>query len=265
MKNLVASTRIFLSSAWLSYVALLYWTQPITYLASHVAAPFTYILFFSYLGISATGSDTAKFYLIGNALHLCSLNGIYGVTMAIGNERDAGTLVYLVASPSNRLIVFLGRTFFNIIDGVITVSLGLAWSMFLGLDLTGANWSGIFLTILITTISTCGLGLLLGSVSFLSLNVLFVNNTVFFLLLLFSGANLPADSMPTWMQAVGSLLPLTRGIKATRLLADGAQINEVLPLLFGEMAVGAIYGIAGYAVIHSLENIARKRGSLDAY
>ncbi len=265
MKKLIGSVRIFLSSAWLSYVALLYWTLPINYLASHIIAPLTYIIFFLYLGISATGVDTAKFYLIGNAMHLCSLNGIYGVTLAVGSERSAGTLIYLVASPANKLSVFLGRTFFNIIDGVLTVSLVFMSGLFLGVNLNGANWPGIFLTILVTTMSTCGLGLLMGSLSLLSLNVMFVNNTIFFLLLLFSGADIPRGLMPTWMQNIGNLLPLTRGITAARMFSDGAQVYSGLPLLFGELLIGVFYGMAGYILITWLEKIARQRGTLDAF
>jgi ABC-2 type transport system permease protein len=261
-----ASLRIFLSGAWLAYIALFTWTQPASYLASKVVMPLSQILFFTFLGMSATGRDTAEFYIVGNALQVAALNGIYGVTMTVGRERNEGTLIYLVGSPANRLAIFLGRATFNILDGMLAVVIGFVWGvLLLGLDLSVANLPGLALTILITTASTCGLGLLMGSVSLVALNVMFVNNTVYFLLLLFSGANLPLDSLPTWMQAVSAGLPLSRGIRSARLLVGGASLAEVWPLLVGELTVGLAYALVGFALFSWFEAQARRRGTLEAF
>jgi ABC-2 type transport system permease protein len=266
MHRLIASLRIFISGAWLSYIALFTWTQPTSYVGSKILAPLAGLLFFTYLGMSATGRDTAEFYIVGNAMQVAAFNGIYGVTMTVGRERDEGTLIYLIGSPANRLAIFLGRAFFNILDGILTVALGFAWgALLLGLDLGAANLPGLALTILVTTTSICGLGLLMGSISLVALNVMFVNNTVYFLLLLFSGANLPLDKLPVWMQAVSAGLPLTRGIQSARLLVSGASLAEVWPLLAGELAVGLAYALTGFALFSWFEAQARRRGTLEAF
>jgi ABC-2 type transport system permease protein len=266
MRSLSSSLRIFISGAWLSYIALFTWTRPTSYLASKILMPLAGILFFTYLGISATGRDTADFYIIGNALQVAAFNGIYGVTMTVGRERDEGTLIYLVGSPAPRLAIFLGRALFNVLDGMLTVVLGFMWGvLLLGLDLSAANLPGLVLTILITTASTCGLGLLMGSISLVALNVMFVNNTVYFLLLLFSGANLPLDQMPAWMQTISACLPLARGIRSARLLVAGASLAEVWPLLVGELAVALVYALTGFALFSRFEAQARKRGTLEAF
>ncbi len=62
-------------------------------------------------------------------------------------------------------------------------------------DLTHTNLSALALTIIVTTLSTCGLGLLMGCLSLLTANVMFVNNTVYFLLLIFSGANVELSQL----------------------------------------------------------------------
>ena len=258
--------RIFLSGAWLAYIALFRWTQPASYLASKIVMPLSQILFFTFLGMSATGRHTAEFYVVGNALQIAAVNGIYGVTMTVGRERSEGTLVYLVGSPANRLVIFLGRATFNILDGMLAVVLGFVWGvLLLGLDLGTANLPGLALTILVTTASTCGLGLLMGSISLVALNVMFVNNTVYFLLLLFSGANLPLDRLPSWIQVVSAVLPLSRGIRSARLLVSGASLTEVGPLLAGELVVGLVYALAGFALFSWFEAQARRRGTLEAF
>jgi ABC-2 type transport system permease protein len=266
MHRFIAAVRIFLSGAWLSYIALFTWTQPTSYVASKILMPLSHILFFTYLGMSATGRGTAEFYVVGNALQVAALNGIYGVTMTVGRERNEGTLIYLVGSPANRLAIFLGRALFNILDGMLAVVLGFTWGvLLLGLDLSTANLPGLVLTILITTASTCGLGLLMGSISLVALNVMFVNNTVYFLLLLFSGANIALDKLPAWMQAVSSGLPLSRGIQSARLLVTGVSLAEVWPLLAGELAVGLAYALVGFALFSWFESQARQRGTLEAF
>jgi ABC-2 type transport system permease protein len=236
------------------------------YIASKIVAPLAQILFFTYLGMSATGRSTADFYIVGNALQVAAVNGIYGVTMTVGFERNEGTLIYLVGSSANRLLVFLGRTFFNVVDGMFTVVLGFMWGVvLLNLDLSAANLPVLGLTIVITAASTCGLGVLMGSLSLMALNVMFVNNTVYFLLLIFSGANLPLEQLPGWMQAISQWLPLTRGIQAARMLVRGAAFGEVAPLLAGELAIGLLYGLAGFVLFRWFENHARRRGTLEAF
>lgn len=265
MRNLVASLRILISGAWLSYAALFVWARPYQYLVGKVFNPLAQMLFFVVLGMAATGRDNASFYVIGNALQMTAINGVFGLTQIIGSERNAGTLIYLVGSPANRLAVFWGRALFNVLDGMSTVVICLTWGMVLGLSLSQANLAGLALTILIATISTCGLGFLMGSLSLGSLDVIFINNTAYFLLLIFSGANLPIDKMPAWMQAISQMVPLTRGIQAARALVNGASFVEVLPLLAGELAIGLAYALVGFALFRWVEFQARRRGTLEAF
>ena len=263
---MLASLRIFFSGAWLSFVGLFHWTSPMNYLASKIVMPINSILFFTLLGTSATGDGSSDIYVIGNAMQVASINGIYGVTMCVGNERNNGTLIYVLGSPANRFVTFLGRALFNVIDGIITVVLGFIWGVvLLGLDLSTANLPGLALAILVTRAATCGLGLLLGSVALVALNVMFINNTVYFLLLLFSGANLPLQNLPAWMQALSNALPLTRGIAAARLLVHGAGLSEVAPLLLGELAVGLVYAMLGFSFFSWFEFQAKRRGTLEAF
>jgi ABC-2 type transport system permease protein len=222
-------------------------------------------VFFVLLGESATGRNTAEFYIVGNAMVMASVTAFAALSLAVMNERAYGTLAYLIASPANRLAIFFGRAVINILDGATTVVICFAWGLVLGLDLSRCNLPGLALTILVVTVSATGLGLLVGSVSYITLNVLFIVNTVFFLLLVFSGANVPLDRLPDWMQAVSTVLPLTRGIQAARLFVTSAPLAEVWPLIAGEFVVGATYALAGFGVFRWFENQARSRGTLEAF
>jgi len=264
VQTVIVNLRLFWQGTLLSYIALFNWLTPMTYLASKIVMPLAQVLFFTLLGTFATGKDTANFYIIGNAMQIAAVSGIYGVTMSIGGDRWNGTLPYIFGTPANRLVLFVGRAFLHIIDGMLGVVIAFLWGVILlGLDLSNTNLLALALTILITTYSTSGLGLLMGCLSLITLNVMFVNNTVYFALLLFSGANVPVQILPEPLRAISFVLPLTRGIAAARMLITGATFREVAPLLTGEFIVGSVYVALGFILFRWFEIQAKRRGSLE--
>jgi ABC-2 type transport system permease protein len=264
MTRVVSNFRLFFQGALLSYVALFRWLRPITYLASKVIMPLNQLLFFTLLGTFATGRDNAQFYVIGNAIQVAAISGIFGVTFSISGDRWEGTLASLFGTPANRLALFIGRAFMHVFDGMLGVFIGLFWGVvLLGLDLSQTDPGALLLTILITTFSTSGLGLLLGCLSLITRNVMFVNNTVYFLLLVFSGANIPLASLPIWMQRISSALPLTRGIASAREIIAGGEYRSVAGLLNGEVLIGVMYVFLGYALFRWFEAQAKRRGTLE--
>jgi len=266
MRVLSSNLRLFWQGTLLSYRALFHWLRPAQYVASKVFMPLAQMFFFVFLGTFATSASNAGFYIIGNAIQITAVSGIFGVTMSVGGERETGTLPYLFGTPANRLVTFFGRAFMHILDGMLGVVIAFAWGVILlGLDLSHTNLPALALTIAITTVSTCGLGLLMGCLSLITVNVMFVNNFVYFLLLIFSGANVPIAELPAWMQAISYALPLTRGIAAARLLVSGASLADVAPLLYTELGVGLVYGLIGYVLFSWFEFVAKRRGTLEVF
>ena len=263
--TLRTNLRLFWDGALLSYIALFRWLRPSTYIASKVFGPLVYMLFFVLLGRYATGSSDVSFFVVGNAMQMTAWSGIYGITMSITGDRWDGTLPYVFGAPANRLVVFVGRAFIHVIDGYFGVVLGFTYGVTLmGLDLANTNLAALALAVLITTISTSGLGMLLGCLSLMTRNVMFVNNTVFFLMLLFSGANVDINTFPAWMQSISYTLPLTRGIQAARQIVAGASFSDVSALLSMELLYGLIYVTLGYAFFRWFERQAKRRGTLEA-
>lgn len=264
MNTINKNIYLFWQGTLLSYKALFAWLRPVTYMASKILMPLAQMFFFVFLGSFASDGKNVDFYVIGNAIQITSVSAIFGVTMSVGGDRDAGTLPYLFGTPSNRFFIFFGRAFMHIIDGAIGVVIALVWGVLLmGLDLSRTDLPALAITILITTFSTCGLGLLMGCLSLLTANVMFVNNFVYFSLLVFSGANVAVTSLPAWMQAISNILPLTRGIAASRALAAGSSFSDIFPLLINELGIGIVYGLLGYFLFAWFETQAKKRGTLE--
>ncbi len=258
--------RIFWQSAYLSYKALFRWFSPISYASSKVIMPLFQLIFFTFLGTFATGIENAPFFLIGNSVLAVAINGIYGVSMTVGMERRQGTLPYLFGTPANRLFLFSGRAVVHIFDGMVGAGISLlAAVLIFRLDLSAANPLAFALTVLITSASTAAMGLLLGSLSLVTLNVMFFNNTIYFLLLVLAGVNLPLEMLPGWARIISQGLPLTRGLAAARMIVAGSGIGDVWWLLVQELGIGAIYFTIGYVAFSIFEREAKKRGTLEAY
>ena len=125
-----ASARVFFVGGAISYRALFNWIQPGMYVATMLGSPLFQILFFTYLGRYAGSQDDA-FFIVGNAIQVAAMAGIYGMTMGIANERQYGTLQPLLATPANRLAIFSGRALPFIVNGLVVSAFGFAVSWLL--------------------------------------------------------------------------------------------------------------------------------------
>ena len=96
---MTASARVFFVGGAISYRALFNWISPGMYVTTMLGSPLFQILFFTYLGRYA-GSQDDSFFIVGNAIQVAAMAGIYGMTMGIANERQYGTLQPLLAKAA---------------------------------------------------------------------------------------------------------------------------------------------------------------------
>jgi len=264
IKKQIHSLRIYFAEAWLSYHGRFAITSPFGYIASKLGFPFFLMLFFIFMG-KFVGFTNPVYIVIGNVLLIPAANGMSGVTLAIGEERQWGTLSYVLGSPAPRLPVFTGRAFFYILDGFVTALLGLAIAAgIFHLDLSQINFAMLLVCILLIAITSSGLGFLFGSISLISRDGWIILNTFLSALYILVGVNFPIESLPSGLQTVAYGLPLTRGIMAARLALQGAGWSAISHLLAGEVLVGAIYILAGYLCFYLIEKRSMDSGTLDA-
>jgi len=261
--SVASSIRVFFIGGLISYKALFNWLRPAIYIPTMLGSPLFQILFFAHLGrFSGLRDDT--FFVIGNAVQVCSMAAVYGATMAIANERWMGTLAPLLATPTNRIALFLGRALPLIANGVFVSTFGfLVGVLLLDVEIAPGNLGALAIVLVITVVSCTCFGLLLGSIGLAARDVFFVANLAYFLMLLFCGVNIPIGSLPGWMQVIGRSLPLTHGIEAARALAGGALWGDVQADVVREAGVGVAYAAAAYLLFRFLEDHGRRWGSLE--
>jgi ABC-2 type transport system permease protein len=257
------SIRVFFIGGFLAYRALFAWIHWSIYVPTMLGGPIFQIFFFAYIGRYA-GLESDEFFVIGNALAISSIAGIFGMAFTIGGERWMQTLSSVLVTPANRLALFLGRTLPNIANGIIisTVGFVVGW-LVLDFSLAPAEIPAIAVIVAVSSFSCTALGAVIGAFGLRGRDIIFFANLFVLSFLLFCGVNVPLDALPEWMQQVSKALPLTHGIEAARDVADGASLGDVSGLVLTEAGIGVFYAALAYALLRLFEFDGRRRASLE--
>jgi len=255
--------RVFFIGGYLAYRALFHWLRPSIYIPTMLGSPIFQILFFAYVGRFSKLKDD-EWFVVGNAVQLSAMSGIYGTAMTIGGERWTQTLSPLLATPANRIALFLGRSLPLIANGFIVsaFSFGAGW-LLLDFHVPLGSIPALALVVLVSAFACTSLGLVTGAVGLRARDVFFLANLVVFLLLLFCGVNVPLESLPSWMETVARGLPLTHGIAAAREVSAGASLGQVSGLVWTEAGIGAVYALFAYGLFRFFEFDGRRRATLE--
>lgn len=260
---MTVALRIFFIGGITAYRGLINWLSPWIFFPTLIVAPLFQIFLFVYIGRNA-GVQSDEFYVIGNAVQYASVPCLFSMVHAISGERYQNTLAYLLVSPAGRLPLFLGRALPVIANAMFVAAFSLLVSgIILGIDVPLSAWPAIALVIFVATFSCTGLGLICAGIGLRVRETSVLNNIIFGLLLIFTGANVAVSELPGWMQAISQRIPLTNGIEAARRVADGAALGDVSGLLAREALIGVVYTVLGYQLLRFMERESRKRASLE--
>lgn len=258
------ATRRFFNQAMMSYKALFGMLTIENYLLVKTIMPLLQLIFFVLVAKFAYQSNDLTPFVIGNALILASSNAFFGVSIMFISDRAMGTLKVIVASPINKFVIFIGRTFMHITDGILSVLLGLLIGVLLfDLNLTMINFPMFILTIILGVFSIMAMGVLIGIFALITREIHMLLNIAYSSMLVLSGANIPVDQLPSVLRFISNIIPMTRSIKAARELMNGN--THIFSLLLGELLVGCAYIIIALLIYNFLERQARKGATIDAY
>jgi ABC-2 type transport system permease protein len=256
--------RVFFAGGVTSYRALFAWVNPWVFVPMLVAYPLFQILFFAYLGRSA--GVGAAFFLIGDSFVAAAITGLFGMGHSVGGERRFQTLPILLASPTSRLALFLGRSVPTVVNGfaVAAISFGLG-TWILGLHFQSAELAKLALALVVSCFACTALGLCIGALGLRGRSVSVFADFIGALMLIVSGANVPFDRLPHVVRTIASGVPLTHGIDAARQVVNGASVGDVGNLLGAELGIAAAYFAVGVLLLRVFERQARASGSFERF
>ena len=176
-------------------------------------------------------------------------------SLSIVKERERGTIEQLIVTPIRSwelviakitpyILVSMGNTILVLLIGTVWFSVPIRGSLMLLLALTG-----------LYLLPNLGIGLLISTFAHTQQEAQFMTMPIMLPSMLLSGFLFPVASMPLFLQAIGSFLPLTYYLFILRsVVIKGAGINLLLP---------QIAALSGLAVILLAIAARRFRKTLD--
>jgi ABC-2 type transport system permease protein len=260
----VRNVRVVFIGGVISYRALFQWTRPASFVCSLLIMPVSQLLFFVFLGRALAVADD-RFYILGNVMLAASGACVMGGTMAIANERIYGTLGPVLLSTGSRGALWAGRAVPYIINAFAVMLFTLACgSLLLGARLPFSSLGFLIVAMIAGSFACTAFGIVIGAMGLRFRNVNGVANLALIAFILTSGAEIPLGSVPGWINAVGSYLPLTNAIRAARSSADGAGAMSVMPTVGREALIGLGYSMLAAVLLRYFESRSRGGLSLDA-
>ena len=218
--------------------------------------------------VSGTKVDTAYLmtFLMVGALIWSYLSVLFDVlSETVSWERWEGTIEYTFMSPASRITHLLGMGVYAVVYGIaqIAIMFGVV-SLFFDLDLSEANYWGALLVLAVCSVSLVGFGIVAAVLPLLSPEKgQQVSYIVSSLLLLVSGVYYPVDVLPSWMQAIAAVSPVTYALDGSRqALLEGAGAAQLWEDIWPLLVMGAVFVPLGLWIFHAGESYAKRTGKL---
>lgn len=181
-----------------------------------------------------------EFMAPGMMMMVVMFSVMTGLPRAISHEKEAGTFDGILAAPTSRFSVILGKTIAQSVRGIIQGVVVLILAIFLfGVTINGPVLLVVFL-LLLGIFSFIGLGIAITSAARDEETASTFMMVLQFPMLFLSGVFFPIQQMPWYMQYIAKALPLTYATQAMRkVVVLGAGLGDILT----EVAVLLVFGI----------------------
>jgi ABC-2 type transport system permease protein len=265
------------------------WTDPLLFFIYSVAKPISSALILVVM-LEVIGGEAGRsfrpFVVVGSALWTFVISGIAGLAWAILEDRERyRVLKYVYVSPSDFLVVLMGRGVARIAVGVAGVVITLVVGVLaLGVrfDPAAIDWPLLGLSVGLGLVTIVALGILMAGVCIQTRQESWSYPEAFAgALFLITGAVFPLSVLPAAIQVVGLLTPLTWWIAGIReaLFPGGvdsiggpgtafeAIAGHVHPasgeIAIALLATGALVTLASVAVFRWSDRRAKQAGLYD--
>ena len=165
-------------------------------------------------------------------------------------ERSSGTLERLLAMPTGKLDFLGGYALaFGLVAAVQSVLAVTVCVLLLGLDVAGAVWVLVVVAVCDAVLGTA-LGLFVSAFAQTEFQAVQFMPLVVIPQLLLCGLFVPREAMPTVLEAISNVLPLSYAVDAMTSLAreTGTALGDVDPLVWRDIGIVLAFAVAGLAL-----------------
>ena len=165
-----------------------------------------------------------------SAVGICAA-GVMGLPLVLADYRNKKILKRFRTTPVSPVALLAVQVTVNLLYSLLSLlAVSVAAALFFGYRMAGSPLL-FFAAWLLVLVSLFSIGLLIAGVApnLKSANILCM--ILYFPMLIFSGATLPYEIMPRFLQNMADVMPLTQGIKLLKSISLGMpQENAVVPM-----------------------------------
>jgi ABC-2 type transport system permease protein len=272
--------RTIKQAIWVGWKVETNWADPLIFAIYYLIRPLASLLIvgFVFLVGRAVGTNFTPeyfaFMFIGNTFFIYVTQIMMTMSMLIHDDRSHyEVLKHIYLAPSSLSWYIIGRSLNGVINASISLTMTLGFGVLIFQDLLGVqipiNWLAInfpllALTLVLGVICFIGMGFILCGVNIMTSKVQFMlSDYVSGILYLFGGVVFLPQVLPSWGQAVSSVLPITyflKNVRSSFLQQAPATVQTDLLYLTVTM-IGTL--IVGFLIFRFAEYRARKEGLID--
>lgn len=178
---------------------------------------------------------------------LCTVSicagGLMGLPLVVAEYRERKILKRFRVTPvSPLMLLFVEFSIYVVYCIVSMITLFLAAVLIWNVRING-SMAAFLGSWLLTMVSTLSIGMMVGGIAKKSKSAGVIASVLYFPMLIFSGATLPYEVMPTIMQKIVSVFPLTQGIELMKaaflgLTAENGRFAVVVMLAVTVICTG---------------------------
>jgi ABC-2 type transport system permease protein len=217
----------------------------------------------SFAQITGSG-EYVPFIVIGAVLNSYVNTLLYGMGENIRREAYQGTLDYVLAAPCNKAYVLIGKALSESVSSTIFAASQLTISVILfGMNITLGVMLPVFFIIILLMLGLYGMSLILAAFSLMYKQSYDLSQTIGYVFYIFAPVRYPVESLPTWAQIFGKLIPLTYALIIVRsFMLLGTNFSTVYLEVLALLIIDIVLLIAGFYLFSWMEEKTKKSGTI---
>ncbi len=216
--------------------------------------------------IRTEGGDAFGFLLVGTSVILVVTVALSAVPSALSAGIASGTFEALLSTPTSLPTLLAGLSGFPLVMAALRAVVLLAAGALFGVSMAVGKLPLALIVLLVLVLAHYAIGLVSGAMVLAFRTAGPISRLVLVGSSLLGGVYYPTHVIPSWLQTVSAVLPLSYGLRALRrVLLQGASFGAVshdLLILAGETAV--LLGL-GVGLMSLAFRYARRQGTLAQY
>jgi len=217
----------------------------------------------SFAQITGSG-EYVPFIVIGAVLNSYVNTLLYGMGENIRREAYQGTLDYVLAAPCNKAYVLIGKALSESLSSTIFAASQLTISVILfGMNITLGVMLPVFFIVILLMLGLYGMSLILAALSLMYKQSYDLSQTIGYVFYIFAPVRYPVESLPTWAQIFGKLIPLTYALIIVRsFMLLGTNFSAVYLEVLALLIIDIVLLLAGFYLFSWMEEKTKKSGTI---